>query len=523
MKNHSLLTLSALLLTAGLVSCGGTSSNASSTPASEPKSEPASVASMPTEKSSDQQTEKIKLVDPRLDAYVAVLGSYENSGFEEYDSKTFKSLYEAINYVLEEGDPGSYVHLASDESKTTMYTKPQASYDIWHYYKNGNMLDGFYTYIAGDVEFFKGEDYTRVVCSNGYAGQTYQPYELLGHETQSTQAWNRLPLLDASARYNPHAFTGIQDTTYTIELSKAKIRPSYAEGQNAIPEISMSTTDSYNWSNQGIYMDTGTGEWHYFFGETQSDFKSFTYSDDDPILTSTWDEKAQEWTPDGDIRISLSAKFDEEEETVSNDFIVEVIKNGQVDSKNEFNYEYNQMSMRGTHRMTISLDLVPSDEDNEEEALTPDFMCGSYFKNVVVSEGKGTVREGLTDEIYQGDLPMCCEAGKTYDLLHALGGHENDSDTEVIIDNTHCVKYTESADHKDVWNISYEQSIAEALRSEEVEEVEDLIRMIPEGATTSTDEFRTAYAAFNALHEVQQELIRQIDKLTTIDDIIEGQ
>lgn len=522
MKNHRLLTLSALLLVSSLASCGGqpTSSAPASTPGSEPS--PSTPASKPEEKSSKEEGPKINLIDPRVEAYVAVLASYEGGVLDEYDSKNFKSLYEAINYVLEEGDPGSYVHLANDDTKTTLFTKPQASFDIWHYYKNGNMLDGFYTYISGDVEFFKGEDYTRVVCSNGYAGQTYQPYQLLGHENQSTQAWNRLPLLDASARYNPHAFTGIQDTTYTIELSKAKIRPSYATDQNAIPEISMSTTDSYNWSNQGLFMDTATGEWHYFYGETQSDFKSFIYDDGDPILTSTWDEKAQEWTPNGDIKISLSAIYDEKDEVVSNGFVVEVLKDGAVQSKKEFNYEYNQMSMRGTHRMSISLDLVPTDEEMEEESLTPDFMCGAYFKNVVVSEGKGSVREGLTDEIYKGDLPMCCEAGKTYDLLHALGGHQNASDTEVIIDNYNCVKYDGSTANKDVWNISYEQKVSEILRSEEVEEVEDLIKMIPEGATTSTDEFRTAYAAFNELHVVQQELIRQIDKLTTIDDIIEG-
>ena len=101
------------------------------------------------------------------------------------------------------------------------------------------------------------------------------------------------------------------------------------------------------------------------------------------------------------------------------------------------------------------------DEDIAEELVTPDFMCGGYFNNVIVSEGKGSVRPGLTDDEYQGDADMCCEPGKTYDFLHALKGYENDSDTEVIMDNYNCVGYYDVNESKgyDTWSISYAQKV----------------------------------------------------------------
>lgn len=465
-------------------------------------------------------TVKPVLNDNRQKVYVAVVGEINNEGeFESFDAdKEFKSLYEASNYAMEEGDAGSFVYCSYDSNKTKLFVRQAASYDYWFYYKDGNILDGYSPYTPGDVEFYKGENYTRILCSGGYAGPTYQPYELMGHESKTTQAWNRLPFLDTSIRYNPHAFTGIQDTTYTFELSQAKIRPSYNENQKAVPTITLSTTDSNNWSNQGIYMDTDDGNWYYLQGETQSNLKMFDY-EKEVIMSSSWNQEKQEWTPESDVKLTLNM-VESDDGSVSNKLTIELLKEGQVTKTVTKIYEYNQMNMRGTHRASIDLDLIPTDEEVEEEYLTPDFQCGAYFKNVIVSEGKGTVREGLTDEIYRGDEPMCCEAGKTYDLLYALHGYENDADTEVILDGRNNITYKVANENKDAWDISYEQKVAQAYRSEEVLEVEDLIKLIPEGATVTTDEFRTAYAAYKLLSEPQQKLIEEVDGYTAIKEII---
>ena len=489
-----------------LAACGNRGGNQNNPGGDEPSPEPAP---------------EVTVTDNRQEVYVAVLGDTNNQGvFTSYDADVkFKSLYEASNYAMEEGDTGSYVYVEGDTSRTKLFEKQAASYDYWFYYKDGNVLDGYAPYIAGDVEFFKGENYTRILCSGGYAGPTYQPYELKGHESASTQAWNRLPYLDTSVRYNPHAFTGIQDSTYTFELSKAKIKPSLSDKQKAVPTITMSTTDSYNWSNQGIYMDTANGNWYYLFGETQSNFKSFTY-EKEVIMNSTWDQAKQEWTPNNDVRLTLNMVQNPSDDSILNKLTIEVLSGGQVSKTVVKEYEYNQMTMRGTHRASIDLDLIPTDPEAEEEGLTPDFQCGAYFKNVVVSEGKGTVREGLNDAIYQGDEPMCCQAGQTYDLLYALDAAHNDTKTEVILDGMNNIKYSNANASKDTWDISFEQKVATEYRSEEVLEVEELISLIPEGATITTDEFRTAYAAYKLLDVTQQNLIEIIDGYTAIKNIV---
>jgi hypothetical protein len=203
--------------------------------------------------------------------------------------------------------------------------------------------------------------------------------------------------------------------------------------------------------------------------------------------------------------------WDEDGEFTSNDLTIEVIKNGGVAKTIKKNYEYSGMTMRGTHRANIALDIVPADEDIEEDGVTPDFMCGAYFDNIIVSEGKGTVREGLTDDTYKGDAEMCCEAGKTYDLLYANEGYNNDAGTEVILDNINAIDYSDRNPGKDTWRISYEASKSDMLRSEEVEEAIELIKLIPADAKLSSDEFKAAYAVYSALTEPQQLLIAEVD------------
>ena len=526
MKKHLFFAFSSMMVVGLLASCGGqntpteesktTQEQSSTAASSQPAASSASSAA-----ATSQEGPKIEKKDPRKEAY-SVVSATMNAKDEVEELETidgFKSMYEAINYVLDEEDPGSFVYLTSDKERTPLFKKFKASYDLWHYYKDGNVLDGFYTFTMGDVEFFKGERYTRVVASSGYASQTYQPYQLMGHENATTQAWNRLPLLDASVRYNPHAFTGIQDSTYTVELSKSQIRPSYSELQKSVPTLVMSTTASYNWSSQGLRMDEETGEWRYFQGETQSDFKSLT-EEDEVIMTSTWDNTKQEWVTPYDVRFSLSQVYDDTEDAVSNDLKIELLQSGEVKKTVTRNYEMSQMTMRGTHRFAISLDMEPRTDDFDEESMTPDFQCGAYLKNIVVSEGKGSVREGLNDDIYKGDAPMCCEAGKTYDLLYSLKGYENDADTEVIIDNVNAIKYLEDNANKDTWNISFEAVVPEVTRTEEVVDVEELIAMIPDNADETNDEFLTAYASWRELHVVQQELISQIDGYRAIERII---
>lgn len=467
-----------------------------------------------------QEGKPVTVNDTRVDMYVAALAEEVDGTLDVYERTNFKSLYEAAHYVMENGDKGSYVYTLGDETERNLFKITGSTSDNWFYYKDGNMLDGYSIYAPGDVEYYRGEKYTRILSAGGYSAATYQPYILMGHEENGTQAWNRTYYMDATVRYNPKAFTGIQDTTYTIELSQAKIRPSLSANSKVIPTVTLSTTDSYNWSHQGIYMDSVTGNWYYTEGEVQSDVKALEYDTEEVLFTSKWDAEKQEFTPNADVKMSLSMVYDEEEEYTYNKLTLDIMKDGKVTKTKVYNYEYSGMTMRGTHRANIALDIVPSDEDIEEDGVTPDFMCGAYFDNIIVSEGKGSVREGLTDDTYQGDSPMSCEAGKTYDLLYALGGYDNAASTEVLCDHYNAIDYSDINAGKDTWRISFEQSKSEMVRSETIEEVIELIKMIPEGATVQTDEFKTAYSVYKNLTEPQKLLISEIDGYTIMREIL---
>jgi len=467
--------------------------------------------------------DKIELKDSRVDLFTAVSGSIEDDEFvEDGDTANFKSLYEASNYCYDNYDNGSYVYRTKDTNKTPLYTKRANEEDIagaisdqWFYYRDGSTLDGYSNYLAGDTEYFKNEKVIRMMASTDNLKYTYQPYKLLGRdETASTASWNRRPMQDATIEYNPHAFTGIRTITFTFNLSEAKIRPSYSTSQKVIPMVTLSSTDSYNWSNQGIWMDTANGNWYYLKGETQADTKALEYDNKDVLLTSTWSNDNQEWTPNSDVTMTLTYRFIEEDEVWVNDLSIQT-----KDNKFDFTYEYYAMNGRGTPRANISLDLVSTDEDLDDTTFGPDFMCGAYFKNIVISKGEGTVPEGLTDDEYQGDDDMCCEAGKTYGLTMFAGA--NDADTEVILDNYGVINYHEDITNKDVYDISYEQNESETARSSDVTNVESLIAKIAETDDKTSASVIKANTAYSKLHAVQAKLVTKYDGYTALEKALE--
>lgn len=521
MKNKKLLILScmAIMSFAALSGCNPVSgSSGPSNPGTSSEdvggsSEESSETGSSVESSSEEEIE-IVLNDTREELYTAIVAEEETA---------FKSLYEAANFVMENGSTGDRVYVNSDAEKRSSFelmSEDVVAGDYWFYYKDGNMLDGYSPYVTGDVEYYRGERYSRIMCASGYAAPTYQPYILMGAENSATQAWNRTYYTDATVRYNPKAFTGIQDTTYTFELTDTKIKPSYNEAQKVVPTITLSTTDSYNWSHQGLWMDINTGKWYYTEGEIQSDYKSLEYYDDEVFMTSTWNQETEEWTPNNDLRLSLSMVYLEDDDVTYNELTIEVLnEDGTVKSTSVKDYEFSGMTMRGTHRANITLDLMPSDDDYDEDTITPDFMCGAYMKDVVVSEAKGTVREGLTDDIYQGDSPMCCEAGQTYDLLYVNESFNNDTKTQVILDNLNAIQYNE-VDGKDSWTISYEQSGPTAIRSQEVLDCEALIALIPDDATIASAEVKAAYKVYNKLPDAQKQLITYVDGYSKLEEIL---
>lgn len=477
--------------------------------------------------------EDINLIDSREDLFTAVSGALDDSGNFVADGveEDFPSLYEAANYVFDNCDNGSYVKLKGDTENNILYQKRSgqagidgAIKDQWFYYRDGSTLDGYSEYLTGDTDFFHGEKVTRLMASSANLKYTYQPYSLIAREghAETTAAWNILPLMDTSIRYNPKAFVGMRNEVVSIQLSDARIRPSYNETQKAVPTITLSATDSFFWSNQGIWMDTDTGNWYFVEGETQSDVKSLTYNsmEGNPvILTSTWDEEKQEWTPDGDIKMSLEYVQDPEMEVWLFDFSIEVTVDGETKTYENV-YENINATGRGTPRLNISLDMVAATDDYDETTFAPDFMCGAYFKDINVTEAKGTVPEGLTDEEYQGDADMCGVPGETYSFLVKDMGEDNPSDVEIILDHYDAITYHEDITDSDVFDISYEQRASDKARTDEVAEVEKLIAQIPEDATSSDASVIKASAKYEPLETTQQRLIRYFDGYTALEDAL---
>lgn len=471
-------------------------------------------------------TPEIELLDTRVDAFTVVSGSMEGNEFvADGDTYNFKSLYEAANFCFDECDYGSFVKALGDETDTILYQKRMnfdiidqgLAQDTYYYIKDGSTVFGFNQYLPGNTNYYLNEKVTTLMQTTDNLKHYYQPYSLLKQvEGATTQAWNLTPLLDTTIRYNPTAFSGMRTITFKIDLSESKIRPSYNETQKIVPMITLSSTDSYNWSNQGIYMDDTTGNWYYVYGETQSDITDLNY-EENLILTSTWDNEVQEFTPDGDITLTLDL-VEVEEDVWANDLTIVVSDKNGNETTHEFNYEYSQMNGRGTPRCNIALDLRPRDEDSEDGTFAPDYMCGAYFKNITVSEGRGTVPEGLTDDEYLGDTPMVGTAGQTYDLL--ASDTANECDGEVILDHYDCINYHNDITTKDVFDITYEQRVS-ASRTDEVLACEKLIAAILPTDDKDSASVIKASAAYNKLDGNEQRLIVSIDGYTQLNEALE--
>lgn len=462
----------------------------------------------------------ITLNDSRQELYTTVYGQYDNGVFTSFgEDKDFKSFYEAVTDCFYNGEYGSYVYAKSNASATPLYVK-RASHvadysdttpaDQWYWYNSDMEMDGHFGFMTGFTDLYRNQNYTSIYSTKDNFAPSYQPYSIIGIDdtSASTPAWNLEPYLDSRVVYNPLAFSGIQQSVYTFDLTKAKIRPSYSSTQKAYPEICLSTTDSYNSSKQGLFMDTNNGNWYYYYGESQSQSKVYQYDYDQVIMTSTWNEAEQEFTPDGDVTLQLNTVWDEENEIIRNDLDISILSNGQT-STFERSYEYVNMTACGTHRASVGLDLMPIDD--EEDLVLPDFMCGAYFNNIVISQAEGTVKEGLTPVEYTQDVG--CDAG-TYNLLNSAP--MNPTKIGTILDGSANINYDISTPDQDVYNISYQAKDSLNPRTEAIRDCESELDEIADEDTSSSASVIIAKASYDKLSKQQQNVIKQIDKYLSL-------
>ena len=380
----------------------------------------------------------------RDDVREALYGVYEADGTEV---ERHKSLYAAIVSCVDNCDLDAYV--ATSATDEALFIN-EAEFDVgtkdmfWHY-KQGTVVS---RYTAWESTYWtdgyaKGE----ICVFKEHASQELQPYanshELVGVSTTrpaaaSTAVWNSCWYLESSITVNLLAYSGITKAVYTIDLTEAKVYPTYEGTDEVWAYVGFITADSYNVSNQGLRCDTTTGNWYYYSGETAYNKNEIEVDDSKCLLTSTWDDAEQCYRPNEDVTLTMELL------TIDDDYIVHRLtmefSNG---NKVVRDYEIAKLTMCGTIRFTAGLDIV-------SENTFPDYMNGAKFENVVVTSAVGTVLESMSDDLYTNlvELP----AGD-YNLLNSLP--ESEAKFHTILYTPSTISYNFDTAGKDVYSFSY--------------------------------------------------------------------
>ena len=380
--------------------------------------------------------------DTREDAY----GIYSASG-ELIESH--KSLYAAIVSCVDNCDLDDYVaELGSSEALFVNYRQfDESTKDMFWYYKEGTVKDRYVPWLSG----YWNEDAInkdQICVYKNYATQQLQPYAngyILASQgsadAASTQVWNSCWYLEASATVNLISYSGITKATYDIDLSEAKVYPSYEGSDQTWAYVGFITADSYNVSHQGLRCDTTTGNWYYYSGEVTHESEDIEIDKSKCVLTSTWDDVEKCFKPDADVKMTMELL------TIDDEFIVHrltvELSNG---TKFVKDYEISKLTMCGTIRFTCGLDIV---SDN----TFPDYMNGGKFENVVVTSAKGYVLPEIADgDVDYGNI-VGLNAG-TYDLLNS--NPASAARLHTLIYTPACSKYDFNTAGKDVYSFSYD-------------------------------------------------------------------
>lgn len=446
-KNFSLLLVALL----GLCSCTGvTSSNSSSSGNGTSSGGGAEVVVPVTPK---------EFVASREDDRQAVYHWYSVADDSKVES--FTSLYAAINACVDDGDLNDYIIQEGQTEKLFInYEKySEETQDMYWYYNGGNSL-GKYIYWEPDYWALL-RDTNRITAvkyyDNSTVGNYYNGYKVVSQSTNymlpklnQIQGWHICTEIESSATVDMVAYSGITKAVYKIDLSEARITPTYDGSDTAYAYIGFITADANNVSNQGIRCDTTTGNWYYYSGEASQSSNSITMDKKNCYLTSTWDEQEKCFRPDSDITMTMEllTLLDED----GDDYIVHRLTvdfgNGRVLVKD---YEIAELTQCGTIRFTCGLDI-------ESDNTLVDYMCGAKFENVTVTSAVATVYEEMLDDVVYGSYAELY-AGE-FDILNS--NPETDARFQTYIYTPSCVDYNFETAGKDVYGFSFDIKPAEA-------------------------------------------------------------
>ena len=450
MKKNLKFLLVAVL---GLCSCGENTNN------SEPVSQPNSDLNVPADVTAKEFV--ASRVDDREEVY------HWHSSADDSKVESFTSMYAAINACVNDGDINDYVvQEGSSEKIFVNYEKyAEDTKDMYWYYDGGNDLGKYICWEETYWQQLRDDDKITVTkyYDNETVGTYYNSYKVVNKSTNfmlpklnQIQAWHICSELEASATVDMVAYSGITKAVYKVNLSEAKITPTYDGSDTAYAYVGFITADAKNVSNQGLRCDTRTGNWYYYSGEAEQQKNSIVMDKKNCYLTSTWDEQEKCFRPDGDVTMTMEllTLLDED----GDDYIVHRMTvdfgNGRVLVKD---YEMGELTQCGTIRFTSGLDII---SDNS----LVDYMCGAKFENLVVTSAEATIyTEMVEDETVYGSFAELM-AGN-YDILNS--NPETDARFQTYIYTPSCVTYDFETAGRDVYGYSFDIQPAEVSTDSE--------------------------------------------------------
>jgi hypothetical protein len=405
-------------------------------------------------------------VATREDDREAVYTHYSKDG-QEVDSYT--SLYAAIYGCVDNGDTEDYVkQKGSDEKLFINYDKfEEANADMYWWYKGGNSFGKYSPYEATYWSELRDKDYTMVMKSgvNSSALNYYNSYKTVKTTEDTTKfkfngvdVWHICTELESSVTVDMEAYSGITKSVYEIDLSEAKIVPSYDGSDDAYAYVGFITADGDYVVNVGLRCNTRNGNWYYYAGEASIESSSIEMDDENCYLTSTWDETEKCFRPDGDVKMQMQLLTLKDEDGVEyiTHRLTMTFEDGRVVVKD---YEDLDLTQCGTIRFTCGLDIV------SDNTLT-DLMCGSEFNNLVITSATAYVLEEMLNPLVYGIGAEIGFAGE-YDILNSNDEYFIGVDSarfHTILYNTATISYDFDTPGKDVYNFSYNITPADTAK-----------------------------------------------------------
>ena len=448
--------------------------------------------------------------DDRVEAY----GTFAPDGTP---LGTHTSLYEAINMSVDEGDRGSYVTKLDVNDDDVKLFVNHAEYneslgDQFWYYQNGNQLSAYAPWKSTYFQDSRELEAT-VIMNNPTDGLLtyYNGHELLYTNPEDVSSnniavWSIQKNLESTATVNLLAYSGITKAVYDLDLSDVRFAPSLNENQNTEAFFGFYSTDAYNTSHQHLRADTRTGDWYYGSGELNFDSSSDTYSVDKSValMTSTWHEDGYYVPNESRVIVTfekLTLQDNEGGEYVVDRIIFDFPESGR---KVVRDYEISTLTQCGTLRFINGLDIMTGGVGS------PDYMNGSYFTGLTVTEATVTAYEEMQDPSLYGNVAVL-DAGE-FDILNANEGS---------VARYHTVMYNPAFNNLDtsagvdVYSHSYTADADNTAYNDDITNVKTLIAALPaqaEVVLADKENIEATRAAFDGLHLYEKEFITEGEK-----------